>query len=440
MVANNLKICEFFIEIVQTTLLMHVIFGYCITERIKVKLLVLFASIVLIITVLSLVEVPHVLISFINILFMMIITLVIFSGRKRKILLLYFICYLFIMLFDAILYLLVIKLLDTSPVEFLYDSNFAIRIKISSLVIITIITIILKKNGNTFANQLKNLHWSNYLIIIWLYIGFTFQLGYILFTEGNNRKIPNLKFITLVQVAIAIMTIIILMCRASYARDKYKGLVTLSQEYLEMQQQYYLSLSEKNEDIRRFRHDINNHFICLSTIAKEGRCDKMIEYLDTIIQNSKEITYRISTGNYVADAIINDTLQKHTDINISITGSLPAPLHINAPDLCTIISNALNNAVEAVERLADNKRKTIRIEIRNLDNNIYIKMVNSVKNKVTIKNNTIDTTKSERRLHGFGLGNMQMSIIKYYGNMELSCTDNEFTLEIVLKNKMINRS
>ena len=230
------------------------------------------------------------------------------------------------------------------------------------------------------------------------------------------------------------------MCRAFYTRDKYKSLVNMNQEYLQMQQQYFLSLSEKNEDIKRFRHDINNHFICLSAIAKEGRYDQMIEYLDTIIQDSKEITYRISTGNYVADAIINDTLQKHTDIEITVTGSLPTPLHINAPDLCTIISNALNNAVEAVERLGDGVRKTIRIEIRNLENNIYIKIINPVKDKVTIRNNTIDTIKNERGLHGFGLGNMQNSIIKYHGSMEMSCTDYEFTLEIILKNKEIDRS
>ena len=88
----------------------------------------------------------------------------------------------------------------------------------------------------------------------------------------------------------------------------------------------------------------------------------------------------------------------------------------------------------------DGERKMIRMEIKNLENNIYIKIINPVKDKVTIRNNSIDTTKNKRGFHGFGLGNIQKSIIKYYGNMELSCLDHEFTLEIILKNKELDRS
>ena len=277
------------IEAVKTVILMHVIFGFRFITNIKFRLLILSALSVFSFTILHLKKASEMRLALL-VPSMIILVMFIFKEKRRRIILFYMISFLFIAIVDIIACFLVINLPSIYPNTLYGDKVAGLFTDLISLAAYIPIALTLRKSGKSPAHLLKNLHWSNYLLIIWLFISFAFQLGYLQnFSHEYNQKYPIRLFILIVLVTTGIIAIIALMCRASYSRDRYKALANMNQEYLKMQQQYYLSLSDRNEDIRRFRHDINNHFVCLSAIAKERRYDNLIEYLDTIIRTPRKL-------------------------------------------------------------------------------------------------------------------------------------------------------
>jgi sensor histidine kinase regulating citrate/malate metabolism len=240
--------------------------------------------------------------------------------------------------------------------------------------------------------------------------------------------------------SIGVLILTIVMVKASYSRDHYKAISLLNQENLVIQQNYYTMMSEKNEDIRKFRHDIKNHLFCIHTLAKTGNQEELVRYIENLTEEMKDFSYRLHTGSNIVDAIINDAMNKHPDITFSSEGYLPNPLHIKAVDLCTIVSNVINNAVEAVSKINEPGDRKVAVTFKNHDHMIFMKATNTIAEPVAIVNNSIATSKVNKELHGFGIENIKNSIKKYGGNIALNSMENEFIVEIILKNNSSDRS
>lgn len=379
---------------------------------------------------------PSNVIMLVHIILICILMLMCFRARFRKIIGIYIICQAGISIMDVLIYLFIVRLPGLSADELLGDKVIILMINSVSLMIILIVAMIQRRINKLILIPLKEIHWSYYLLIIWVLFFFTLMIGYLqLILEEDNNTLTNILLLVLSVVTFGIIAIVIIMSRAAYNRDKYKYLAKMNEEYLDIQQQYYLLLSQKNEDIKRFRHDIKNHFLCLRSITQEGDMTKVISYLNDLIPEIRDITEKVSTGSNVADAIINDAMTKYPEVTIDVRGKLPNPLFIHAVDICTIFSNAINNALEAVLKFPAHADKTISVQIKNWENNIYITILNPVMKKPLIINNEIETTKPERSLHGFGLSNIKRCVAKYHGTIGLSSTDTEFTLELILKNE-----
>ena len=158
--------------------------------------------------------------------------------------------------------------------------------------------------------------------------------------------------------------------------------------------------------------------------------DGAIRFIDEKAGETEKAKIKYATGNYLADAIISEKAKAAEALGISIDfkGIIP-PRGIKNSDLCTILSNTIDNAVRACEGIAP---CTIRIESSDKREGVIITVSNPVKEKVVIKNNSIKTTKSDKENHGLGIGNVKKTAEKYSGSVTLSCTDSEFSIEIAL--------
>lgn len=199
---------------------------------------------------------------------------------------------------------------------------------------------------------------------------------------------------------------------------------------LDMQAEHYEELAEKNRDIRRFRHDIKNNLLALNILLSDEKYDEAKEYIAGLNESVKETENRFSTGNYLADAILShkaDELEK--DLNkIEFSGSIPSD-RINNNDLCTILTNSIDNAARACKELAP---CSVRIEADESEKGCSFTISNPVEKKIEIKNNTIKTSKKDSQNHGFGIENIKRVAEKYHGFVRLDCTDSEFTIKIGL--------
>ncbi len=223
-----------------------------------------------------------------------------------------------------------------------------------------------------------------------------------------------------------ILAIIWLITRYFLASAKQKE----SEMQLEMELNHYEELIQKNKDLREFRHDYVNNLNGIRHLIEGNDIDGAVRFIDEKTGESEKAKIKYATGNYLADAIISEKAKAAEALGISIDfkGIIP-PQGIKNSDLCTILSNTLDNAVRACESIAP---CTIKIDSSDRRGGVIITVSNPVKEKVVIKNNSIKTTKSDKENHGIGIGNVKKTAEKYSGSVTLSCTDSEFSIEIAL--------
>ena len=376
-----------------------------------------------------------------SIILLLVITLTVLRGKLIKLGLIFIISYTAICIVDILIFLLTNKIIHISSEVFYESSLLYTLIDSISLILFIIVILIQKKLRKSITIHLLQLHWSYYLLLIWTLICFAILITYVQYIEINTGIQSSINFIiSLIFATIGILTIVIMITRISYSRNKYKSLSQISQEYVEIQHQYYSLLGEKNEDIRRFQHDIKNHFLCMQVLSNEEKTYELKKYINELAENYHEIDYKVSSGHNIVDAIISDTMAKTPAVNIEVDGALPCPMYISATDLCIVFSNILSNAVEAVTMVGEDTNKIIRFEIKKLENKVYIKTTNPVSKKILIENNSIDTTKNDGKHHGYGLGNIRKCVEKYHGTLNLSNVGTVFILEIIMKNENFDRS
>lgn len=203
-----------------------------------------------------------------------------------------------------------------------------------------------------------------------------------------------------------------------------------SEIQLEMQAEHYQNLAEKNRDIRRFRHDIKNNLLALDILLSDGKYDEAKKYIDSMNESVKETENRFSTGSYLADAILSHKSDeiKNDKIDIEFSGTVPSE-RISNNDLCTILTNSIDNAARACKEIAPCK---INVTSDETEKGCTLTVSNPVLKKVEIKNNSIKTSKKDAQNHGFGIENIKKVAEKYHGFVRLSCTDSEFTIKIGL--------
>lgn len=206
----------------------------------------------------------------------------------------------------------------------------------------------------------------------------------------------------------------------------------MEDEQIRTQSDYYKRFIENNLELRRFKHDYKNQLIALRSYLDTNDIESAKLYL----KNSSEHITRLdifNTGNNVLDALLDDKNRKAHEHNteIKFSGNM-FPSSIDDADLCIIFGNAIDNAIEACEKIKTDNRKIISIIINQKKHLLSILISNPVSESPEIENNMIITSKKDTSNHGFGLYSINQTVKKYDGNYDISCMDNIFLLKICL--------
>lgn len=204
---------------------------------------------------------------------------------------------------------------------------------------------------------------------------------------------------------------------------------SLLEEHMQQATDYYNQLIEQENQTKKFRHDIKNILIALHSMVKENQNDKALLYIEDLNEVCEQLKPRYNTGNFIADAILSakDTRAAMQNINISFDGYIPSE-KVKDIDMVIVLSNMLDNAIEACEKITGKKD----IEIRSiLQKKMWVLYIKNPSEEVNIINkNHIVTTKQEKMLHGFGLNNIERVAQKYNGNMQLAYKEGYFSSKI----------
>ena len=239
-------------------------------------------------------------------------------------------------------------------------------------------------------------------------------------------------FVEIASVLRLVSSAMVVICIMSVALrySKEVQLRKASDKLLENQLRHYEEVVEKNRSLHEFRHDYRNNMFAINALLNKDEVETAKEYISGM-NDSLATTYsRFMTGNFLADAILTDkaVAAEKRGIKLDFEGRIPQNSIANI-DLCTILSNAIDNAISGADGSTDAE---ISVSANDDAERLTLTVKNTVLKKVEIKDNAIKTTKSDRENHGFGLNAIKKTAQKYGGFVVLNCDDNWFTLKTVL--------
>jgi len=297
---------------------------------------------------------------------------------------------------------------------------------------------ILMAKGRLFTNisQIILIPMSQKIILLLAIWSSTFVAYFLSQLFDDYRGDPMLLVIQLLCAALVIMIGVIcpLWIAGSISSIYYRTLSSAAEKQIQRQIHQYEVLTQADYSIRKFRHDFKHLRLSL---ARNLELDNKEEALRCLKEFDKpfEIDYiSFSTGNPVADALLSEkkTMADKSDIQLSFKGAIP-PKGISATDLCVILGNALDNALEACEKIEKaHEKRWISVEAYAENNFFFLSIRNSIQEDVPVKGNAIATTKTDKASHGFGLHSIQTTIKRYGGDMELRSGGGVFEMNISL--------
>lgn len=327
-------------------------------------------------------------------------------------------------LFDAAVFLFILQTdtIDDSLIN-------ALIFLIVRCIVFIILFIISKKSCNNFiANFLpKTPNYILAMILINIFIsdGLVYTSGFS--TTDIQLQTLLIKILAFANTLCLIVVLVSLLTNVLF-RQYQKDINKILENQVQIQLKHYEKSEKINTEIRRFRHDYNNHMNCMKSLVQSGRYDELMDYINNISDAFPQSGFLYNTGNYIADAILTDKLEnaRKNGTNISFKGIISPS--INNTDLCIILGNILDNAVEACEKIDGEKEISV---FGGYQHGYFILIAkNPISCHVQTENGIPATTKPDTAYHGFGLQNVESVVKKYDGIMLPECSDDSFTIRL----------
>ncbi len=200
----------------------------------------------------------------------------------------------------------------------------------------------------------------------------------------------------------------------------------------ELIETHYQEVDNMYRKMRGWRHDYRNHIQAMKVMAANGNMDGIKAYLDELDTDLNTVDTVVKTGNAMADAILNSkiSLAQSKSIAVHCDAHIPVKLQMSELDLCCILGNLFDNAIEASLSLPEGERQ-IRVYMDMKGTQLYISFTNFTSGRKLNKvGNLFQTSKGEG--HGFGLVRIDNIIERLGGYLSRNSEDGAFTTEILI--------
>ena len=255
----------------------------------------------------------------------------------------------------------------------------------------------------------KALNWQRLLLISALFVG----LGFVPLLPLEIALVL-LSFITLDQVLLAVQKRYDL-SSAAFQRS------LLESHYQEVKDIYL--------QMRGWRHDYHNHLQSFKSYLAQGQVEELSEYLNELEAELDSIDTLVKSGNAMVDAILNSklSLAKKYSIDMNVKVAVLAALPITDVDLCVILGNLMDNAIEACRQIEVDER-WLRLYLDTQGEQLYLSIQNAAKEILDFNERNYISTK--RGDHGLGLKRVSLLVEKYQGFLNLQNEPGIFAVEV----------
>lgn len=200
--------------------------------------------------------------------------------------------------------------------------------------------------------------------------------------------------------------------------------------YLSMQLYFLEKEQENNKELRQLRHDLSNHLQVIRELCTHRDYAAAEKYAAELSDKSDLARQLHVTGNQIADIVLSAKREAALSQGTAFIcdGDFQCLSYMKPVDVCTLLSNLLDNALEASASIENGCINVQGIRHRNFYTLI---VTNPVSKPVSIKNNHVATTKKNKQCHGIGLSGVSHIVHSYHGEYILSCEGNVFSAKVV---------
>ncbi len=196
---------------------------------------------------------------------------------------------------------------------------------------------------------------------------------------------------------------------------------------------HYAEVESMYRKMRGWRHDYRNHIQTMKAYAQNGNMQAVLRYLDMLDKDLKTVDTVIKTGNPMTDAILNSkiTLARDKNIEVRADANISCVLGISELELCSIIGNLFDNAIEASMKLPESERLIrVYMEVKEAEQ-LYISFTNFTASK-KLEKRLGRYVSTKGRDHGLGLERIDTIVSRLGGYVSRNSEEGAFTTEILI--------
>lgn len=330
---------------------------------------------------------------------------------------------------ELILIILIKVILDKPLSEISTDLNSTYIVFIGKIFTVLLYEMIIRKRkGNYLINFI---YFKELAIIISLNL-FLILVSVYLFSNDQDVLSENNNIILLIFAVITIITIytIILIFRLE-KKSKEEIETQLRLQKIELELKLNNDMIDITDKLRKLRHDMNNHIGLIKALMKAKKYEELDEYINQIYEDVEIANELVITENKTLSVLLNSKKNLAKSKNIDFSSVIATQdINMQSKDICSLLGNILDNAIEAAEKSGN--KKYVQLMIQKTEEGCIINCENSLGVKPIVKKGKFITMKDNALLHGIGTENIKDIVSKYSGEINFDYDDEMFNVRVVM--------
>ena len=323
---------------------------------------------------------------------------------------------------DYIVVITIVGLTGVTSVQLLsnfYATTIATFTSKGVLIITTYIFSLWYRQYSRHITEINTLEWL--LMLMFPAVSFL-TLTILIYTLLLQNAINTMLAIITVGIFAANAATIFMITKLSADKQIKQDNALLNQQ-LKMGMENIESLNSAYAQQRRLTHDFNNHLSVINSLLKAGNTAQAVEYTSDLLNTSVSVSRLFDSGNRIVDTLLTQKYNQAKEQNISMQVLLEdlSDVAMSADKLVVVLSNLLDNAIEAASKVTENR--LVKVKFTQENGGHILTVQNTAVKAPAMENHRIISTKADKFSHGYGMKNIH-SVLDSYGYPYTSSFDN----------------
>ena len=359
----------------------------------------------------------------------LLLCMILYSGSLRKKLLwILFINFLGMVVESIVGYFFIFVDVSVSDIQMLGS--------FSSKIILLMILVLLKVS--THSRLKRDISIGYWFVLFFVPMGSIFILNTLFsLCESSKEKDASVMALLSSAVILSINFLIFHIYEVLSDRLEIRRQQIIFNKQVELCKNQIAEREESDLNIRKIKHDIENHLICIREYIERNDMIFAKRYIEDLLSENNYFKSNscINSGNIVVDSLLNYKNSFMHDLGICMVTHIEIPydFEFNDADVCVILGNCIDNSIDAVKDIESSNQRIISLELIYRKNSLILKISNPFYgNIVKDQHGNFVTTKNEPENHGIGLISVAKAVKKYDGLVDITTNDNIFCVRILM--------